>query len=45
MTLAVSVASGNSSARFDRIAAADNLTALQTDAGDGSSELALVAAP
>lgn len=36
---------GNWSARFDRIAATDNLTALQTDAGDGSSELALAAAP
>lgn len=36
---------GNWSVRFDRIPAGDNLTALQTDAGDGSSELALVAAP
>jgi hypothetical protein len=37
--------SGGWSASFDRIPAGSNLTALQTDAADGSSELALVVAP
>ncbi len=40
-----SLASGSWSASFDAIPAAANLTALQTDATDGSSELALVVAP